>query len=460
MPKLLLINPSNIHKGLGNLRTTAWPPLNLPYIAAMTPNHYQIEVLDENIEPFEYKNADLVGITAFTASVNHAYEIASIYRSRAIPTIMGGIHVSMMPEEALRFCDSVVLGEAEAVWPRVLEDFETGKLQKQYEGSWIDLEKLPIPRRDILDNAKYIWGSMQTSRGCPMNCSFCSVTAFNGRRFRRRPLNAVIEELKQIPQKMVMLVDDNIIGYGQKDLDWAYSFFERVNEERIKKTFFTQASIQFGENPELVRLASKAGLRIVFTGLESVNSSTLQSYGKAINLKHLKQNRTKALIKEIRKAGIAFYGAFVIGSDEDDIPVFHSTLEFIKSSHLDVLQVTKPTPLPGTQLWKELQQEGRILSQNFPGDWDEYRMTKLVFKPAQMSLKDVYRGFTYLRIIYYSFWETLKRTFFTLLETKSLMSTLVSYKFNKSYRKAFIGSDHCKKYRNENLEKKFRRSRN
>ncbi len=187
MPRLLLINPSITNKALGNIRATAWPPLNLPYLAAVTPSHYQIEVIDENVEPFKYREADIVGITALTSSVFHAYQIAQIYREKGIPTIMGGIHVSMMPDEAQRYCDSVVIGEAENIWPKVLEDFEAGKLQKQYRGSWADLETLPIPRRDILQNPYYRWGSIQTSRGCPMNCSFCSVTAFNGRRFRRRP---------------------------------------------------------------------------------------------------------------------------------------------------------------------------------------------------------------------------------------------------------------------------------
>ena len=143
MPRLLLINPSNTHKGLGNLRATAFPPMNLPYLAACTPPHYQIEVLDENIEPFKYRAADVVGITAYTASVCRGYEIAQVYREKGVPTIMGGIHVSMMPEEALEFCDSVVVGEAEGVWPQVLADVETGALKRMYRGEWADLATLP-----------------------------------------------------------------------------------------------------------------------------------------------------------------------------------------------------------------------------------------------------------------------------------------------------------------------------
>ena len=456
MPQLLLINPSSTHKGLGNIRATAWPPLNLPYLAAVTPPHYQIEALDENIQPFEYRKADIVGITAYTASVHRAYQIAQIYREKGIATVMGGIHVSMLPQEALEFCDSVVVGEAEGIWTKVLEDFEGGKMQKQYQGSLASLDSLPIPRRDILQNRNYQWGSIQTSRGCPMNCNFCSVTAFNGRRFRRRPLDSVMEELQQIPQKRVMIVDDNIIGYGKQDLEWARAFFSRILEKDIKKTFLAQASILFGEDLELLRVAAKAGLRIVFTGLESLNENTLKSYQKIINLERLKLGRYKELITNIRKAGIAFHGAFMLGSDDDDCSVFESTLQFIKSSHIDVLQTTKPTPLPGTQMWNTMTKEGRILDQNFPEAWEDYRLSRLVYKPTKMSLNEVYEGFTYLKNIYYSLWETLKRTVSTLLTTKSLIAALIAYKFNASYRKAFRESEHYHKYNRPGLEEKFK----
>ncbi|MFC1531858.1 B12-binding domain-containing radical SAM protein [Thermodesulfobacteriota bacterium] len=455
MPRLLLVNPSNIHKHLGSTKSTAWPPLHLPYLAAVTPNHYHIEVIDENIEPFQSREADIVGITAYTSSVYRAYQIAKIYRDKGIPTIMGGIHVSMMPEEASRFCDTVVIGEAEDIWPRVLEDFESGSLKKQYKGSWANLDNLPIPLRGIL-NPYYQWGSIQTSRGCPMNCSFCSVTAFNGRRFRRRKLDSVIEELDQIPQQWISLNDDNIIGYGEKDLDWAYTFFSRILEKGIKKSFFVQASILFGEDRKLVRLAARAGLKIVFTGIESVNPETLQNYRKSINLDRLHQGRYKTLISRIRKEGILLYGGFVLGGDKDDLSVFHSTLEFIKSSRIDILQASKLTPLPGTQLWKNLQKERRIINNNFPKDWEEFRFSRLVFKPEKMSIEEAYEGFTYFRKIYYGFWETLKRTLSTLLTTKSLSSTIMAYKINMFYRKAFRDSEHYRLYNRPGLKKKFR----
>jgi len=459
MPHLLLINPSNEHKGLGNLRSTAWPPLNLPYLAALTPSHYEIEVIDENIAPFEFKKADIVGITSYTSSVSRGYEIAQIYRDQGITTVMGGIHVSMLPEEALQFCDAVVIGEAEGVWSKVLEDFETGNLKKRYKGSWINLEDLPIPRRDILRNEFYTWGSIQTSRGCPMNCSFCSVTAFNGRRFRRRALQDVIDELEQIPQKNVMLTDDNIIGYSQEDRDWAKALFKHIIEKGIKKIFFAQASIQFGEDRELIRIAARAGLKIIFIGIESLNPESLKAYQKGINLIRLQQDRYHALIANIRKSGIAVIGAFVLGGDEDDLSVFQSTLDFIESSGIDVLQVTKPTPLPGTQLWHNLCDNGRLLNQDFPKAWEDYRLTKMVFQPKKLSIEDVYEGFTYIREKYYGFWNTLKRAALTLLTTKNIVTAVVAYRFNASYRKAFMESEHREQYNRPGLAEKFRREK-
>jgi radical SAM superfamily enzyme YgiQ (UPF0313 family) len=459
MPHLLLINPSNEHKGLGNLRSTAWPPLNLPYLAALTPDHYEIEIIDEHVTPFVYTHADIVGITAYTSTVSRAYEIAAVYRKKGIPTVMGGIHVSMMPEEAMGYCDAVVVGEAETVWPRVLEDFENGTLQKQYQGTWADLENLPMPRRDVLNPEHYGWGSIQTSRGCPMNCSFCSVTAFNGRRFRRRNLDQVLAELEQIPQKRVMLTDDNIIGYSRQDQDWAKAFFSGIIRRGIKKHFFAQGSIQFGEDPELVSLASRAGLKILLIGIESVNPESLKSYQKSINLKRLMHDKYHDSISSIRNGGITILGAFLLGSDEDDRSIFQTTLDFAKSSHIDVLQITKPTPLPGTRFWDELSKEGRIIKTDFPKDWEDYRLTKMVFEPAKMTIEDVYEGFTYVKIMYYGFWETVKRTWSTLWTTKDVMATLIAYKINASYRKGFIISDHYKLYNRPGLKQKFTQTR-
>lgn len=454
--RLLLINPAGEGRGLRDARATNWPPLNLPYLAACTPGDYRVELIDENLEPFAHRQADLVGITAFTSTVNRAYRIAREYRERGTPVVLGGIHASMLPDEALRFADAVVVGEAEGVWPRVLADFEAGRLGGRYDGEWASLDRLPVPRRDLLQNDRYRWGSIQTSRGCPMDCSFCSVTAFNGRRFRRRPLEAVVEELRLIPQRRVMIVDDNLIGHGERDREWARLFFEAVVRSGLKKTFFAQASLLLGEDRELLRLAARAGLRIVFVGLESVSPAALKSFDKRINLDRLDQGRYPELIANIRRAGIAFLGAFVLGGDEDERSIFHATAGFLRSARVDVLQVTKPTPLPGTRLREQLQREGRIPARDYPEAWDDYRLTKMVYTPAKMSVDEVYRGFTYLRRVYYGPGETVRRTLSTAVATRSPAALALAAGFNASYRRAFRASEHFGRYRWPELRRTFR----
>jgi radical SAM superfamily enzyme YgiQ (UPF0313 family) len=180
-------------------------------VAALTPKDWTVEIVDENFAPFEYRKADLVGLTAFTATVNRAYEISGLYRKHGVATVMGGIHASMMPDEAMKYADAVVACEAESVWPQVIADFEAGKLQEVYNGELLGLKEMPQPRRDLFHSG-YMFGSIQTSRGCPMDCEFCSVTAFNGNRYRKRPMEDVLDELQNIPQKRVFFIDDNIIG--------------------------------------------------------------------------------------------------------------------------------------------------------------------------------------------------------------------------------------------------------
>ncbi len=453
--RLLLVNPAGAGRGLRQGRATNWPPLNLPYLAACTPADYRVELLDENVEPHARREADLVGITAFTATANRAYRLAREYRERGVPVVLGGIHVSMLPDEALRFADAVVVGEAEGVWPRVLADFEAGRLGGRYDGDWASLERLPLPRRDLLRNSRYRWGSIQTSRGCPMDCSFCSVTAFNGRRFRRRPLEAVLEELRLIPQRRVMIVDDNLIGHGERDREWARRFFEAVVRAGIRKTFFAQSSILLGEDRELVRLAARAGLRLVFVGLESVSPAALRGYDKAVNLDRLDGGRYPELIANIRRGGIAFLGAFVLGGDEDERSIFHETAAFLRAARVDVVQVTKPTPLPGTRLRAELARAGRLPPEDFPAAWDDYRLTKLVYPPARLGVEEVYRGFTYLRRLFYAPGATLRRTLSTALATRSLTAVALAAGFNASYRKAFLASEHRWRYRWPELEREF-----
>lgn len=452
--RLLLINPASNKTGLGAYRSTSIPPLSLAYVAALTPkDKYNITILDENIEVNTYPSADLVGITSYTSHIPRAYEIALKYRNASTPVVMGGIHVSMLPDEALNFCNSVVIGEAERIWSIVLNDFEQNTLKPKYFGKPISLDCLPFADRNLFKNEKYLWGNILTSRGCPMDCHFCSVTKFNGRQLRRRPITHVLDELSQISNKFIFFADDNILGYD--DTSWLYEFFDAVIKRRIKKYFLAQTSLKFGEDKDLVHLAYRAGLRVVLIGIESVESKTLHGFNKKLNYSYQANKQIAHLINNIRKSGVAILGCFILGSDQDTVETFNKTFEFIKNNHIDSIQITKPTPLPGTQFYKELSKNKRILNTDYPDAWSEYRFTRMLYKPKNMEIKDVYEGVHYIKMKFYSKLASLYRLLFTIINTRSISTTIVSTLINMTYRKSWLTSDIYHDYNKKYLHNKF-----
>ena len=388
MKKLLLINPVNKARvGLTINKSSRFPPIGLGIIAALTPDNWVIKILDENFVEFQYQEADLVGITAFTASVNRAYEIAKLYRNKNIPVIMGGIHASLQTEEAIQYVDSIVVGEAELVWNQVIKDYESGNLQKIYKSEKIDLSKTPIARHDLF-NKGYMFGSIQTARGCPMDCEFCSVTSFNGHTYRQRPIENVLDEMENIPQKMIFIVDDNIIGHGKAASKRALDLFKGIIDRGIKKEWFCQASLNFADNEEILKCAAKAGCRMVFIGLEAENDESLKDANKKLNLK-MGVNSYEDAFKKINKYGIAVLGAFIYGFDTDNSAMLDNRTKYIINSGVDVVQTTILTPLPGTRLFNNMLNESRLLHTNFPEDWSFYDMTEAIFKPKFMTLGEL-----------------------------------------------------------------------
>lgn len=463
MYTLVLISPIERKTSLGAYKSTSIAPLSLAYIAALTPeDKYRIIIIDERIEPVTYPDADLVGITSYTAHIRRSYQVACEYRKRGVPVVMGGIHASTMPDEALQYCDSVVVGEAEDVWSRVLEDFEHRRLQREYVARRLPLDNMPFPKRQYLQNNRYLWGTIQTSRGCPMDCSFCSVTMFNGRDFRRRRVEDVIRELSEIRQKFVMILDDNILGYEGKDSRdkpigkaWLREFFEAVIKKGIKKYFHVQASMKFGEDVELLRLAYRAGVRVVLIGIESIEVNSLNTYHKNLNASYARRDRFLELITNIRKSGIVVIGCFILGCDTDTTPSFGRTMAFVRESGIDIVQVTKPTPLPGTRFYRELQEQNRILDTRYPDAWKDYTFTRMLFKPRDLEIEDVYEGIHYIKKNFYALPEKIKRFFRTLIDTKSLSSTLIMQVINHTYEKSFFDSELYRDYDMRRLEKKF-----
>jgi radical SAM superfamily enzyme YgiQ (UPF0313 family) len=428
--RLLLINPVNPHKtGLTLNESSRFPPLALGIIAALTPDNFHVELIDENIEPFVYKKADLVGITAFTSSAGRAYELASYYRKRGVPVVMGGIHASMLPDEALRHVDSVVIGEAEEVWPVLINDFLKGKLKDRYKAQARQLVNMPQARRDIF-SPQYMFATVQTSRGCPMDCEFCSVTAFNGRRYRQRPVPEVLDELELINEQFIFFVDDNIIGYSKASAGRAVRLFKGMVERKLNKVWFCQASLNFGSDDEVLYWAQKAGCKMVFLGLESPDPEELKTMNKKVNLRI----DYKKALATINKHKIAILGAFINGTQNETAQSLRNKADYILHHPIDVIQAAVLTPLPGTRLFRKLEQEKRLTYTNFPRDWEKYNMGDLTFELNNMTREEFMDVHTECNKRFYSRFNLIKQFFKTLIHTKSMESALWAYSSNKNYR--------------------------
>jgi radical SAM superfamily enzyme YgiQ (UPF0313 family) len=433
-PRLVLINPVNPARiGLTVNKSSRFPPLGLGIVAAVTPSSWEVKLLDENWEPFSYQDADLVGITAFTASANRAYEIASIYRQRRVPVVIGGIHASIRPEEALQYVDAVVIGEAEAVWPNVISDVEAGHLQKIYKGGWTDLSGAPSPRRDLFD-PRYMFASVQTSRGCPMDCEFCSVTAFNGKQYRRRHPWEVLAELETIPEKRIFFVDDNIIGYGRESREQALAIFKGMAERKLNKWWFCQASLNFGDDEEVLYWASRAGCRMVFLGLEAEDEGALEEVHKQLNIKRGVDYYSQAFHR-INKAGIAVLGAFIFGMDGDTADKLQQRADFMIRSQIDVMQTTFLTPLAGTRVFDRYYKENRLLYTDFPIDWDHYDMTEVIHRPGSMEPEQLSRKMIEIHRQIYAWQVLFRKAVSTLKNTRSFTSMMFALMSNMNYRR-------------------------
>ncbi len=350
-------------------------PLGLGIVAALTPSEFYVKLIDENLESFQYEEADLVGISALTSTVNRAYEIAAEYRKNNVSVVMGGIHASMMPDEALHHVDSVVIGEAESVWQDVTTDFLDGNLRKRYTGVRLPLENMVPPKRELFSSL-YPGASVQTSRGCPLNCEFCSVTVFNGGEYRFRPIDEVLDELETIPNRDIFFVDDNLVGYGKHSRQRAKDLFRGMIERHLNKQWVCQASVNFGADEELLLLARESGCSLVLLGLESDDRQELIDMKKEINV----QFDYDTILRNINRHGIGVFGAFIFGVETETAKSIWRKAKFICKKRIDVIQTTVLTPLPGTNFFRAAQEEDRLLYTDFPKDWERYNMTEYTYK--------------------------------------------------------------------------------
>ena len=378
---------------------TGFVRLSLPTIAALTPSHWDIEILDARATPVDFNKAvDLVGVTAFTAEIPSAYEIADGFRKNGVKVVMGGMHVSFNPDEALKHADSIVIGEAESVWSELLKDVERGELKPVYSSpGLIDMTQMSVPRRDLLDRGMYVscFNTVQATRGCPFNCDYCGVTAFFGRKFRTRPVGDVIDEIRDFDTKDFFFVDDNITG----QVKYAKDLFRALTP--LKRAWGGQTTIKIAEDEELLSMYAKSGGKYAFIGFETLSEKNLEKMNKAWN----SPDTYKEAIKRIHKAGINILGSFIFGLDEDDTTVFEKTFNFIMENNIDAAQFHILTPCPGTRLYDDMEKEGRIIDR----DWAKYHSGEVVFMPKNITPDDLQKGYWWVFRKTYTMGNIIKR---------------------------------------------------
>lgn len=372
--------------------------LSLTTIAALTPPDIEVAITDENVEPIDFnEDVDLVGLTAMTMHAPRAYEIADRFRARGITVVMGGIHASSLPEEAKEHVDAVVIGEAEDVWGKLLHDFQNGQLNPFYKSDYFcSFKAQPHPRLDLLKKKHYCTiNCVQATRGCPFSCDFCSVAQFFGNTYRYRPVDEVIEEIKDLPPSYFTFVDDNIMGKPS----YAKELFQKLTP--LKRKWTSQGSLTMAKDTKLLKMAVESGCYALFVGVESLSQDNLSSMNKAIN----QVSQYEEAIKKIRDHGIMVIGSFIFGFDHDDEAVFERTVKFCEKNKIELPIFFILTPVPGTRLYQRMEKEGRILHK----DWSKYNGSNVVYKPKLLSEETLFNGYSWAFQEIYSYQSMAKR---------------------------------------------------
>jgi len=401
MMKLLLVSPSH-RFGKKVLKTVKIPQLSLHILASLTPNGVDITVIDEEIREIDFSlDFDLVGISCMTATANRSYQLSDTYRQKGSKVVLGGIHPTILPQEAIQHADAVVIGEAEGCWADVINDFKKGDLQKFYRVPAPDLSKYPFPRRDFhIDKALFNCIGLLTTRGCPYACEFCSVTDFYGRKIRHRPVSMVVEDIKQSASKTFLILDDNVTGHPE----YSKKLFEALIPLGIR--WVGQSSISLAKDKEMLKLCHLSGCAALFFGLESVSPSSLMGMKKT--LKSIEE--TEEAIKIIQDNGIAFHPSIILGFDTDTKAIFDDTLEFLARTKLPTMALHVLTPYPGTRIYERFKDQGRIISH----DWSHYDHHTVVFQPKNMTPQELTEGHHYVQSEFYSFSSILRHIPFLL----------------------------------------------
>jgi radical SAM superfamily enzyme YgiQ (UPF0313 family) len=381
--------------------------LNLPYVAAVTPPDVEVKIVDEAFEKVSFEEkVDLVGITVQTPVAPRAYQIAEEFKKRGIPVVMGGVHASMLPEEALQHVDAVVVGEAEEVWPELIEHLRKGQMRQIYQGNgFVNPSSLPLPKRELLNEKFYFpLKLLETTRGCPHRCDFCGVSKFFGFRYRNRPISEIDRELKTLFQKVPAMnpLLKKILSLFSKDLPYflkrrlLYIIDSNVAGDRrfaldlvsLLKEFdllwYGHAPVSIAFDQKLLEGFSQSGCIALNIGFESFSTKNLQTMGKGFN----QPSRYAEAVERIHDRGMGIMGTFIVGLDDDDPGVFQRIIDFCIDERLDWALTFIMAPYPGTDSFLRLEKEGRI----FCRDWEKYDSLNVVYQPLLMSVGELEKG--------------------------------------------------------------------
>lgn len=384
--KIVLISPKGpLYRYRGGIfkKSLRYAPLTLTTLAALIPRELgaSVEILDEGIEEIDFNlAADLISMTVITGTAPRAYELAGHFRGRGIPVVLGGPHVTLLPEEAQGHADAIVTGYAEQTWPQLLHDFAGGRMKPRYDQEPdLSLAGQPFPRRELLPRFSYsTTHTFEATRACIHRCDFCVVPTAWGTRPYQKPVEEVVADIRQLGSKRFIFLDLNLIA----DTHYAASLFEALIPLRVK--WFGLATILLAYNEELLSLAARSGCRGLLVGFETLSAKNLRHSQKGFNDPGCYQE----IIDRFHSQEIALMGCFVFGLDHDTPTVFQQTARFVVEAKIDLPRFAIVTPFPGTPLFQRLKAEGRILTE----DWSLYDGQHVVFQPANMSVQGLREG--------------------------------------------------------------------
>ncbi len=399
MPKLLLITASSEEiRRVRRSRFLNFQQITMPYLAARVPSDWQVTHVDEEAEDIDWTDrADVVGITFHTPSADHAYALAARFRSRGACVVMGGPHVTLLPEEAGRHADVIFVGEAEGLWEEFLNSFVAGTYRRVYrQAGPTSLEGVPMARKTLFHRNDFTSGVLFATRGCPNRCDFCSVVRMYKHGLRKRPIADVAAEYGSFHGKRIIFWDDNIAA----DKEYAKQLFRAIAP--YGKWWSSQATIHAAQDDELLDAAARSGCKQLFLGLESVSQSSMKEVRKGFN----RVEDYARIVQRVHAHGIAVQAGIVFGFDHDTPAIFRDTLDFLEETGVQNATFNILTPYPGTPLFQKLDSQGRILTR----DWGKYNgRTDVVFQPNQMDVEELLAGFRYANRRFYSLRSVAKR---------------------------------------------------